>query len=376
MKKNTNNLFFLLLMALSSSLFWGCTTDAVTPDPVGFPFELWVTDQGLNNVTVLDGNTMETKEVIDIALAGGSKPHMVLFSPDFRFAYVACVGGEGATVIIRTSDYSVITTLATGKSSHASIPSWDGARVWVASIGEKILREIMVDADNESFTISRELDLAAALPDLEQYPASKPICHMFTYDNKSCYVTLGGGGLAVVDVASMQVTKSYPVSQIKPAGCGLVNGPPGSNVMFANSGTSGTGNFYMFNSVSHDILATMDTGADGLDAHGVSITPNGRELWMINRHSDNIRIFDLRSMQFTETIQNTGDAPDLIFFSPQGDRAFITTRGDARTGPHANSGTNPGVLVIDVATKTPMGVTPIGSLSESDPHGIGLFPGR
>ena len=376
MKKILYPFSFFLAVLLASSSFWGCKTDPVTPDPVSVPFEVWITDQALNTVTIFDGQTMQEKEVIDLALAGASKPHMCLFSPDFRFAYIACVGGDGATVVIRTSDYKVITTLATGKSSHASIPSWDGSRVWVAAIGEKTLREVMVDAANEQFTITREIDLEAALPNLDEYPASKPICHMFTYDDKACYVTLGGGGLAVVDVASMSVIKSYPVSQIAKAGCGLVNGPAGSNIMFANSGTSSTGNFYMFDTRTHDLIATMDTGNDGLDAHGVAVTPNGRELWMVNRHSDNIRIFDMATQQFTATISDVGDAPDLIVFSPDGSRAFITLRGTAQTGPHANSGVEPGVSVIDVATKKRIEIVSTGAADETDPHGINILPGR
>lgn len=377
MKKLINVLWLFIATFCFSTTFMSCDDDSVTPDPVEMSFEVWATDQGLNTITVLDGNTLEEKAVIDIALAGASKPHMCLFSPDFKYAYVACVGGDGATVIIRTSDYQVVKTMATGKSSHAAIPTWDGTKVWVAVIGEQTLREIVTDTENETFTLGRELDLRAALPDETAFPANKPICHMFEYGDDECYVTLGGGGLCIVDVNSMQVTKSWDVSQIAPAGCGLINGPIGSNLMFANSGTINTGNFYMFDIESDELMLTMDTGSDGMDAHGVNFTPDGKELWMINRLSDNIRIFNPQTQQFTETITGVGDAPDLLVFSPDGSKAFITTRGpNPSTGTHDISGQAPGVLIMDVASRSEIQLVQLGNRDMSDPHGIALLPGR
>ncbi len=357
-------------------LLQSCKKDSVEPDPTPTPFELWVTDQAQHTITVFDGETMEVKTVIDLEPEGGLKPHMCVFSPDYQFGYVACVGGEGATVVIRTRDYKPIATLPTGKSSHASIPTFDGSRVWVSVIGEKKLREFTVDAQNETFTITRELDLDAELPDTNAFPSNKPICHMFTLDDKACYVTLGGGGLAVVDVATMKVIKSYPVDQIAPAGCGLINGPAGSNLMFANSGTQTTGNFYIFNTQTHELIDAIDTGDGGDDAHGVALTPDGKELWLVNRHSDNIMIFDMAAMKFVHTIENIGDTPDLIVISPDGTRAYVTLRGAAQTGPHANSGTEPGIAVIDVVNRKPLQIVRMGTPEEVDPHGINLLPGR
>lgn len=199
---------------------------------------------------------------------------------------------------------------------------------------------------------------------------------MFTYDGASCYVTLRGGGLAVVSSSTFQVTKSYPLAQVARAGCGLVNGPPGSGLMFGNSGTLANGNFYMFETGGHNMVASMSTGTDGLDAHGVAITPNGRQLWMVNRLSDNIKVFDFQQQKFTETIPNVGDAPDLMVFSPEGGRAFLTLRGkNPATGTHDISGQTPGISIIDVQAKKRVQVIPLpGDQNVSDPHGISLRP--
>lgn len=384
-----NPFTLLMLVCLSALLITGCKDDddpMPDPDPMMDPnpvdmetqnYELWITDQVHNTVVVFDGKNGEEKAVIDMALEGGSKPHMILFSPDNKFAYVACVGGDGTTIIVRTSDYKVLETLQTGKSSHAAIPTWDGTKVWVAVIAEFKLVEIEVDADNEKFTISRELDLAAALPDLDDFPASKPICHMFTPDDAACYVTLAGGGLVVVDVAEMKVIKEFNNSKIDKNGCGLVNGPSGSNLMFANSGLPESGSFYVFNSKSHDLLMSQDVAAStgNMDSHGVAMTRDDKEMWMINRLTDNIMVFDIDLMTFTETFE-VADAPDLLVFSPGGTKAYMTLRGDAQTGgdiAHAISGGTPGYAVIDVATKTVEEVIQFGPAESSDPHGIGLL---
>lgn len=336
--------------------------------------ELWVTDQGLNTVTAFDTRTMRVERTIDISRAGASKPHMVFFSPDGKFAYVACVGGDGATVVIRTRDYKVLTTLATGKSSHAAVPNIDGTQVLVAVIGEKKIKEITVNARTESFFISREIDLAAALPDRTQFPNNTPICPLFTTDGTACYVTLGGGGMAILDAASLEVIKAHPVSAVAPAGCGLVNGPPKSNFMFSNSGTVGSGSFYIFDKSNHDLVKTVPTGADGLDAHGVGLAKFGKRVWVVNRLSDNIKIYDISAGKFVQTIPNIGDAPDLLVFSGNGSRAYITTRGpNPSTGTHAISGQNPGVLIMDAHRKKVIKHIALGDRERSDPHGIAVL---
>lgn len=383
MKKITNPFSFMLIFAMASVMLWSCQKDdpdptPTTPDPE--PFELWVTDQAENTIIVFDGQTNEEKAVIDMGLAGGAKPHMVLFSPDYQFAYIACVGGDGTTVIVRTSDYKVITTLQTGPGSHAAIPTFDGTKVWVAVINEFKLVEISVNAAAEEFTISRELDLAAALPDTDRFPASKPICHMFTPDDDACYVTLGGGGLAVVNVETMEVMKEFPHSMIDNNGCGLVNGPEGSNLMFANSGLPDKGSFYLFDTRDHDLIQSIDITAmsGNLDAHGVAVTNDGTEMWMINRLTDNIMIYDIAAREFKETFE-VPDAPDLLVFSPDGTKAFMTLRGDAQTGgsiAHAISGSKPGYAIIDVETRTVDEIIQFGPSDSSDPHGINLIPNR
>lgn len=335
--------------------------------------ELWVTDQGLNLVLVHNPRTMQVIATIDITQVGASKPHMVFFSPDKKFCYVACVGGDGATVVVRTQDYKIITALATGKSSHAAVPHKDGKQVLVAVIGEKKVKEIIVNPRTETFTIGREIDLATALPNKAEFPNSTPICPLFTTDGTACYVTLGGGGMAIIDPVSMQIIKAHPVSNVAPAGCGLVNGPRSSNLMFSNSGSLNSGNFYIFDKSNHDLVGTLDTGVDGLDAHGVGLTKS-KKIWVVNRLSDNIKIYDIRSNQFIETIPSIGDAPDLIVFSNDGRHAYITTRGpNPSTGTHAISGQNPGVLVIDVRKKKVIKHIPLGNREMSDPHGIALL---
>jgi hypothetical protein len=67
-----------------------------------------------------------------------------------------------------------------------------------------------------------------------------------------------------------------------------------------------------------------------------------------------------------------GNTPDLVAFSPDASRAFITLRGPnpAPTIPHATVGETPGVAIVDVATRQLLQVVELGDPVDSDFHGI------
>ncbi|ADU29126.1 YncE family protein [Evansella cellulosilytica] len=342
--------------------------DAALEEETEVQYEVWIADQGLNEIHIIDGATQEINETIDFADVG-DKPHMLVFDEEGEYAYVANMG-SGTVSVIRAEDREVLTTLETDEGAHAAIPSPDGERVLVANTPGQSMTEILIDKDNEEFTVGRHIDLTEveALQDEEEFPNQRPICLQYTADGSKAYVTLGGGGLFVLDVASFEVIAQFGKSQVGAHGCGTILSPDGSH-MFANSGSTELAEYYVIDVETDEIIYTGETG--GIDAHGVAFTPDGEHLWMVNRVTDDGAIIDPVSFEVVDHIEFVGEAPDLLVFSPDGKYAYISLRGpEPATGTHDMAGDTPGVAVIDVETKTKVKLIEM-DLS-GDPHGIDM----
>jgi len=109
------------------------------------------------------------------------------------------------------------------------------------------------------------------------------------------------------------------------------------------------------------LLATLFTGASAL----------AYEIWVVNRLSSTISVVSTERDRVVRTIRKVGDKPDILAFSPDGGKAFVTLRGRATTGdPKLLSGSEPGLSVIDVRTGTVIAKVKLGG----DPHGVGVRP--
>jgi DNA-binding beta-propeller fold protein YncE len=309
---------------------------------------------------------------------------MVLFSPQHDYALIANVA-SGHVYVMRASDRKVVFSEDLGQQAHAAVPSPDGKRALVANQNDKKVTEIATDYPKGVFRVGRVLDLeqAPALGDAAEFPDRAPICLMFTADGSKAYVTLRGGGIAVVAVPSdptapLTVAKAFGKIRdgIDPAGCGTVRSADGKR-MYANSGSAAGGKFYVFDSAK-DTLTTSNGLADtGRDAHGVVLA--GQHVWVANRMDDSVAVLNADG-KIVGKIEGVGDAPDLMDRSPAGDRVFGTLRGPKpATGTHDIAGKTPGITVLAVKeggkTGTREFIIPIGDQSlesPSDPHGIAV----
>ncbi|MBU9722894.1 MULTISPECIES: PD40 domain-containing protein [Bacillaceae] len=331
-------------------------------------YEIWVADQGLNEIHIIDGATHEIVETIDFADVG-DKPHMLVFDEEGEYAYVANMG-SGTMSVIRASDREVLTTLPTGEGAHAAIPSPDGKRTLVANTPGQSMTEVLIDKENEEFTVDRHLELSEVelLQDESEFPNQRPICLQYTADGSKAYVTLGGGGLFVLDVESFEVIEAFGKSIVGAHGCGTILSPDGKH-MFANSGSTELAEYYVFDVETDELIYTGETG--GIDAHGVAFTPDGEYLWMVNRVTDDAAIIDPETFEVVDHVEFVGEAPDLLAFSPDGKYLYISLRGpEPATGTHDMAGDTPGVSVIDVENKTKIQLIELDLAG--DPHGIDL----
>ncbi|GAA0450013.1 YncE family protein [Alkalibacillus silvisoli] len=329
-------------------------------------YEVWIADQGANEIHIIDGATHEIVDMIDFGDVG-DKPHMLVFDEAGEYGYSANMG-SGTVSVISAEDREVLTTLETDEGAHAAVPSPDGERVFVANTPGESMTEILIDHENEKYVVDRHLDLTEVemLQDEEEFPNQSPICLEYTEDSSKAYVTLGGGGLFIMDVEEFEVIKAFGKSEVGPHGCGTILSPDGQQ-MFVNSGSTELAEYYVFDIETDELIYTGETG--GIDAHGVQFTPDDEYLWMVNRVTDDAAIIDPESFEVVEQVEFVGEAPDLLVFSPDGKYAYISLRGpEPATGTHDMAGDTPGVAIIDVETKEKIDLIEL----EGDPHGIDL----
>jgi DNA-binding beta-propeller fold protein YncE len=358
----------VLCMALLLSLL--ATTGFAYPGQSGkghITHEIWVTDQAKNQIYVVNGTTHKIEHILTPEDGVGEHPHMLVFDNAGEYAYVANMK-SGTMSVIRGSDKEIIETIETEPGAHAALPTNKRDKVIVANTPSKSISIIETDVENEEFTFVETVNIEEeyeVLQNKDRFPNPTPVCHFFTADDSHFYVTLGGGGLLVFETKTLNLVKAYDKDVVAPHGCGLILSPDETK-MYANAGSSTLGELYVFDTETHELLETKDTL--GYDAHGVAITPDEQNLWVVNRATNNATIFDLETTAAIEQVSYVGDSPDLMKFSPNGQWAYVTTRGpEPATGTHAVAGKRPGLSIINTHSLKKVKLL---EMPEGDIHGI------
>jgi DNA-binding beta-propeller fold protein YncE len=363
--------------------------------------EVWVLDQGTDRIHVHDADHRPIA-VIDVSPAalrrvdpgfdpeaGRTIPHMIDFDSEHRYAFVAATAG-GATLVIDAVTREVVAVLRTGPGTHMAAVTPDDSAVWVAVIGARTLVEIPLDlgADAPTFTIGRTVDVAELLASTGlDFPSASPVCHLYDRDGRA-WVTLGPGmeqgGLFVFDTVTASVVHAYDPTVVR-ANCGVGFTADGRRAIANWSGIfgadieDGEGEWYVFDTATFALLETRSS--EGVDAHGVRLSADGREFWQVNRGTgDGLRI-DARTFAVTGRIE-VGDAPDILDVSPDGRFVYVTQRGpNPLSGdPHVSRGDAPGVLVLDATSGALVTRIDLPEVLDAegrllnDVHGIGVRP--
>ncbi len=366
--------------------------------------EIWSLDQGTDLIHVYNGATHEELVAIDVSpqalqdagfddapTGDATVPHMIEFDSRERYAFIAATAGA-STIVVDTRTKQVVEVLATGGGSHMAAVTPDDSAVWVAAIGAEQMVEIAVDLHpgDPSFTVQRRLDVEDLLAPIEdangwQYSSYSPVCHQYSTDSAEAWITLGPGwadGAAfVLDLDSGTVTAAWDPDEVR-ANCGVsvsddraVLNWSGEVVEDANT----NGEWYVFDPDSKEQIGEA-RDARGFDAHGVRLSPDGSVYWMVNRASDNAVVVDADSLEVIAEYEDVADTPDILDFNADGSRVYVSQRGPTPISgaPHAASGDNPGVAVIDAATGELLGLlAPPEAVDEdgevaNDIHGVGF----
>ena len=362
----TRGIVWVLGLVAVTAVLAGCAAMERMAAPTRY--EVWVPDQGYDKILIYavtegDGEVKITKSG-EIALAPpGAEPtvapHIVLFGPGYKRAYVSGVRA-GGMFVVDAEKRSVITRVPTGKVAHAATPSWDGSRIWVANVGDNNIVEILAQGD--TYTKGRTI---ATDP--------RPSCAFWSRDDTTFWVVTGGppkapedqaGTITVVDAKSGQVSKV--IQPIGRDGCAVLPSYD-ERWLYGSSPTQFT-------------VADAKTGQiekrikpSGKDGHGFMPTTDGKYILLAVRQADAIDVLDARTHERIRTVA-VGARPDLMDLSPSGRYAFISLRGKPVTGdPHALAGTEPGFAVLDTQTwKVVAKVRVEGELA--DIHGIATRP--
>ena len=344
-------------------------------------YEIWAADQGTNVVHVYNQDLKEVAK-IDLGALGTRVPHMIDFTSDGAYAFVASTG-SGDVTVIRASDRQIVQVFKTGGRTHMANVTPDDRMVIADVMGDPKeprsgkLVEITIDKAGGKFAMGRSLTIAedpVFKAQSARFKDTAVICHDYTADGRFAYVTLGAdlpnGGLLVLDTQSFKLVKAIGPDQLQ-VNCGTML-TPDKRHMIVNGGDANTGVWYALNTQTHDIVREGKSG--GNDAHGVMNTPNGKEIWMVNRVSSNGMVLNADTLEVIAGLADVGPTPDIIAMSPDSKFAFITLRGpNPMSAPHLAKGTTPGFSVIDVATRKKVRtVEPAQGNPRSDFHGIAV----
>jgi DNA-binding beta-propeller fold protein YncE len=345
-------------------------------------YELWAMDQGTNVIHIFDASLREVA-TIDVGSQGARVPHMLEFTPDFRYAFIANPA-TGNVAVIRADDRKVVSLIPTGPRTHHAAVARDGRRALVSVIGApnapwdgKIV-ELILDVANERFTIGRTLVLADdplfAARKADFKDTGGAVCLAFTGDGRYGYVTLGPaldeGGVVVLDTRDFKLVSVFAPKEVD-ANCGTILSPTGEH-MYLVGGDRGIGVWHAADTRSHKPVHKAQTR--GHDAHGSALTPDGREYWLVNRVTSNAVVIDTRTRAVLSEIPFVGKTPDIVAISPDSRYAFITLRGpNPVTMPHLAVGETPGFAVFDVKERKLLRlVEPAKGNTRSDFHGVAV----
>jgi DNA-binding beta-propeller fold protein YncE len=312
-------------------------------------------------------------ETID--LPAGTGPHITTFSPDGDFAYISGMG-NGDLDIIRADTRQVVEVLHLGKAgTHQAKSSPDGSVLLVAQIGSRTLFKVAADLETKSWNVVGSLSFAPL--------GASPICSIYRNDGKHAYVSLLPNGLAVVDVDTMSIVRTFATDGF--IACGMIKSKNGKTVTIAAGGSTG-GHIYRLDTRT-ETLADAGTLA-APDWHSFNMSPNeklgfgsvprGDELVLIDLRGAQVRIGEILALDPTPGPAN--DQPDAI--GVKGDTVFVSLRASGKiavirvkpreeSGQHANEHEDLTVSYLDLA---PPSVFNPANCSGCAVHGVAVRP--
>ncbi|KAJ3184368.1 hypothetical protein HDU85_001673 [Gaertneriomyces sp. JEL0708] len=441
-----NKLVLILSLCLAGHV---CSAWPVNPADISevvlknYPYEVWVLDQSdsvdrtntssqlpyggyIHIVAPVSEDDFVVADTIDLSTdtavlcmaktgAFPVRPHMVSFDPSASYAAVAFVA-SGHVVFFDAASRKPMACLRTREGANGSRQAHmayiaDSQYTLVANQNGKYFERIRTNYVNGTFEWDGAIDLAGcvtsngiACEDSVLRPDNAPICVTSPKHSTNTFVTLRGGGMFVVDYATMEIVGEYDTSVIAGNGCGAVEVGPWTMI---DSGGGTASNLYGFEvyrfpstgfSTSNPpnvptplTLATDVANGNGTtlqrDAHG-AVQLKNRYVWVFDRAANTVTTFDFESnerkpmSEFSLVGKLSQDpTPDIAVVSPDGRNVFVALRGQKPLSgdPHVSIGSTPGLGIIHVDSVKKGTLYDILHMDNfvagenyADPHGVAL----
>ena len=310
---------------------------------------LVVLNKSEQSASLIDPTTGQTVTKLPV----GRGPHELAVSPDGRTAYVANFGRFGVYPAGDTTHTRAGNTITVLDLANRSVKTTYDFGTHTGQHGVAISRDGKY-AWVTSETPNALLEIESATGKiLHVWPTNQQRSHLVVAspDEKTFYVTnTVSGSVSVIDRATGRV-KNIPVG----AGAeGITVAPDGREVWVAWRNDS---KISVVSTASDAIVETFAAGGDC--PQRVQFTPDGTQVWSSNVRSNTLTVFDARTRTVLGTV-SVGNGPAGIVFSVDGRRGYFALSG-------ANQ-----IAVIDVATRKVVQTIATGV----EPDGIALAAKR
>jgi YVTN family beta-propeller protein len=277
---------------------------------------LVVLNKSEQSASLIDPATGQTLAKLPV----GRGPHELVVAPDGRTAYVANFGRFGVYPAGDTSHTQAGNTITVLDLAARSVKATHAFGTHTGQHGFAISRDgrhVWVTSETPNALL--ELDGATGKI-LNVWQTNQERSHLVVAspDEKKFYVTnTVSGSVSVIDRASGAV-KVIPVG----AGAeGITISPDGREVWVAWRTDS---KISVISTATDAIVETFAAGGEG--PQRVQLTPDGTEVWTSNVRNNTVTVFDARTRKLLSTI-SVGKAPGGIVFSPDGRRGYFALSG-------------------------------------------------
>jgi YVTN family beta-propeller protein len=267
---------------------------AVAPDGSRF----YITNEAESTLDVADAKTLAVTKHIPLT----NHPNNVAVSKDGKRVYVAIVAGAGAVDVIDTTTLTRVKSIRTEGGIHNTYVTPDGKFVVAGSIPGKKINVIDQKTEEIVWTLPTDDGVRPMAFDTNPDGSTKRI-----------FVELSNfNGFITVDFATHKVLQKIAVPEA----------PAGEKVT---------------------------EGLQGSPAHGLAITPDGKELAVLSKMNTRVYFYSLPDLKLSGNVK-VGHHPDWLTFTPDGKRLYV-----------ANAGSN-SVSVVDVTARKELLQIPVGQV--------------
>ncbi len=302
---------------------------------------LYVCVQDEAEIAIIDLETLEVVRTVELTALGyseRSQPHHIAVEPDGSYWYVSLIGED-------------------------RVVKFDREDQVVGELQMETPGMLSLDPGSNLLAVSRSMTAVNAPPRIalvdrttmepEELDVFFPQPHAMLVGPGGTYAytaSLGLNQLAAIELASERVELVD------------IEGPTHAVVQFAISPDgrwmAGSGEmsgqllvFDLENPASPALVHSIEVGHMAFDP---MFTPDGSQLWVPVKHTDDVAVIDTAEWEVVHRISGEGiDAPHAILFSHDGSRAFVSNNNKnphAMHGPVEDDGGDGTVVVVDTAT--------------------------